>query len=343
MQFGIMMRGQFPRDEPMAPRFEEMLAQARLAERLGFDSITKGAHYSTYPLQDLQQVPFLCRIAAEAPSLRLNTGVLLLPLHKPLDVAEQLGTLDIMTNGKLIFGCGVGYRDIEFKAFGTSVGERGRRFEENLTAIKRLWTEETVTMKGSHFELDDAACSAKPVQQPTPPIWIGASADSAIRRAARMGTCWYVGPNDRLDAIAPQLDTYKRALDKAGKPFPTEFPFRRELFVARTREEAFRIAGPALSTKYRAYHSWGLGKSAGGEDELGQPLEELAKDRFILGSPEEVAEQLLRFNDRLGVNHVVMSLHWPGLDVARSMEAMQMLAEEVFPVVRKAAKRPIAA
>ena len=108
MQFGIMMRGQFPKGDDVAARFGEMLEQARLAEKWGYHSITKGAHYSTHPLQDLQQIPFLCRVAAEAPSLRLNTGVLLLPMHKPLDVAEQLGTLDIMTNGRLIFGCGVG-------------------------------------------------------------------------------------------------------------------------------------------------------------------------------------------------------------------------------------------
>lgn len=336
MQFGIMMRGQFPQGDAVADRFAEMLEQARMAERLGYDSITKGAHYSTHPLQDLQQIPFLCRVAAEAPSLRLNTGVLLLPLHKPLDVAEQIGTLDIMTNGKAIFGCGVGYRDVEFKAFGTSRTVRGKRFEENLSAIKRLWTEETVTMKGSHFELDAASCSAKPVQQPHPPIWIGGSADAAIKRAARMGTCWYAGPNDRLDAVADQVETYKRALDAEGKPFPDEFPFRREVFVARTREEAFRIAGEPIMNKYRAYHAWGLGKSRPGEtDELDQSFEDLMKDRFFIGSPDEVAEQIIKFNKRVGMNHVVMSMHWPGLEVSQSMETMQLIAEEVFPKVRQ--------
>ena len=69
MQFGIMMRGQFPQRDDVAARFAEMLEQARLAEKWGYHSITKGAHYSTHPLQDLQQVPFLCRVAAEAPSL----------------------------------------------------------------------------------------------------------------------------------------------------------------------------------------------------------------------------------------------------------------------------------
>jgi alkanesulfonate monooxygenase SsuD/methylene tetrahydromethanopterin reductase-like flavin-dependent oxidoreductase (luciferase family) len=313
-----------------------MLEQARRAEQYGYHSITKGAHYSAHPLQDLQQIPFLARVAAEAPSLRLNTGVLLLPLHKPLDVAEQLGTLDIMTNGKLIFGCGVGYRDVEFEAFGTSRKERGRRFEENLAAIKRLWTEETVTLKGSHFNLVGAGCAAKPVQKPYPPIWIGGSADAVIRRAARLGSCWYIGPNDRLDAVAEQVETYKRALDEAGKPFPEEFPFRREVFVAKTREEAYRAAKEPIMTKYRAYHAWGLGRSRpGAPDELGQPFEELLKDRFFIGSPDDVAEQIITFNKRVGMNHVVMSLHWPGLEVARSMEAMQMIAEEVFPRVRQ--------
>lgn len=337
MRFGIMMRGQFAPSEAIAERFQEMLAQARLAERLGYDSLCKGSHYSTAPLQDLQQIPFLARVAAEAPSLRLLTGVMLLPLHKPLDVAEQIGTLDIITAGKVIFGCGVGYRDVEFKAFGTSRTERGRRFEENLAAVLRLWQEETVSLKGSHFELDGACCSAKPVQRPHPPIWIGGSADAAIRRAARMGSCWYIGPNDRLQAIEAQLETYKRALDDAKRPFPNEFAFRREVFVAPTRDEAFRLAEGPIMTKYKAYFSWGLGRSRpGADDELDQSFAELARDRFFIGSPDDVAEQMLRFRQRLGVNHVVMSLHWPGLDIRHSMDAMQLLADEVFPKVREA-------
>jgi alkanesulfonate monooxygenase SsuD/methylene tetrahydromethanopterin reductase-like flavin-dependent oxidoreductase (luciferase family) len=336
MQFGMMMRGQFPPGDNVADHFQVMLRQARLAERLGYNSITKGAHYSAHPLQDLSQVPFLARVAAEAPSLRLNTGVLLLPLHKPLDVAEQLGTLDIMTNGKLIFGCGVGYRDVEFEAFGTTRQERGRRFEENLEAVKRLWTEDTVTLKGSHFNLVNAGCSAKPVQKPHPPIWIGGSADAVIRRAARLGSCWYIGPNDRLDAVAEQVETYKRALDEAGKPFPDEFPFRREVFVAPTRAEAYRLAKEPIMTKYRHYHAWGLGRSRPGEtDELGQPFEDLLKDRFFIGSPDDVAEQIIKFHKRVGMNHVVASMHWPGLEVERSMEAMELFAKEVFPRVRQ--------
>ena len=75
-----------------------------------------------------------------APSLRLIPGVVLLPLHKPLEVAEQIATLDVMSGGKVVFGCGIGYREVEFKAFGTTLKQAGPRFEECLEAVKRLWT-----------------------------------------------------------------------------------------------------------------------------------------------------------------------------------------------------------
>lgn len=89
-------------------------------------------------------------------------------------------------------------------------------------------------------------------------------------------------------------------------------------------------------TKYKAYHAWGLGRSRpDNQDELGQPFEELLKDRFFIGSPDDVAEQIIAFNKRVGMNHIVMSMHWPGLEVARSIETMQLLSEEVFPRVRQ--------
>ena len=185
IRFGIMARGQYLAGEDMQVRFGELVKQAKLAERLGYDCIAKSSHYSAHPMQEFQQIPLLARLSAETPDLRLCAGVVLLPLHKPLDVAEQFATLDLMTNGKVIFGTGIGYRDVEFKAFGTSRSEAAARFDENIEAIKRLWTEETVTMSGSHFELEDASCALKPIQEPHPPIWIGANADVAIRRAAR--------------------------------------------------------------------------------------------------------------------------------------------------------------
>src|SRR5215475_8079601 len=335
MRFGLMLRAQFPEGDDMTARFQELLEQARLADALGFDSITKGMHYSSPPWQSLQQLPFLCRIMAEAPHARINFGLVLLSLHKPLDVAEQIATADVLSGGKVIFGIALGYREVEFLAFGTTQKERVKRFEENLEAVRRLWTEDTVNMVGSHFTLLGASASPRPVQKPHPPIWIGANADPAIRRAARLGDCWYVNPHNRIDTIVRQVDVYRRALDECGKPFPAEFPARREVFVARSRAEAIRLCGPFLGAKYQAYHQWGQGQAMPADDnDLGADFDELIRDRFLLGSPDEVAGQMLALHRATGINHLIMSVQWPGMPQNLVLDQLHILAEEVFPRVR---------
>src|SRR5207244_8385236 len=111
---------------------------------------------------------------------------------------------------------------------------------ENLEAVRRLWTEDVVDMVGSHFTRLGASASPRPVQKPHPPIWIGANADPAIRRAARLGDCWYVNPHNRIDTIVRQVGVYRQALDACGKPLPEEFPARREVLVERYRDDAIR-------------------------------------------------------------------------------------------------------
>jgi alkanesulfonate monooxygenase SsuD/methylene tetrahydromethanopterin reductase-like flavin-dependent oxidoreductase (luciferase family) len=335
VQFGLMLRAQFPAGDDMQMRFAELVEQARLADRLGFASITKGMHYSAAPWRDLQQFPFLSRIMADAPNLRLNFGLVLLSLHKPIDIAEQIASVDVMSGGKVIFGIALGYRDVEYLAFGTTAKERVRRFEENLAAIKRLWTEDVVNLKGSHFTLDGASAATKPVQKPHPPIWIGANADPAIRRAARLGDCWYVNPHNRIDSIVRQVDVYRRALDEYGKPFPKEFPARREVFVARSRDEAIRLCAPHLGAKYQAYQQWGQDGVMPDGDRISSEFDELIQDRFLLGSPDEVAGQILKLHRETGINHLIMSCQWPGMSQSLALDELHMLAEEVFPRVRR--------
>jgi alkanesulfonate monooxygenase SsuD/methylene tetrahydromethanopterin reductase-like flavin-dependent oxidoreductase (luciferase family) len=244
--------------------------------------------------------------------------------------------MDVMSGGRVIFSAGLGYRDVEYMAFGTRAGERVRRFEENLVAIKRLWTEPSVDMVGSHFELKGASVSVRPVQQPHPPVWIAANADAAIRRAARLGDCWYVNPHNRIDTIVRQVGVYKQALDELGKPFPREFPARREVFVARSRDEAVRLCRPFLATKYDAYRAWGQERAMPEDDGLSEDFDELVRDRFLVGSPAEVAEQIVRLHDETGINHLIMSVQWPGMPQAMVLEVIETLARDVFPLVQRA-------
>jgi alkanesulfonate monooxygenase SsuD/methylene tetrahydromethanopterin reductase-like flavin-dependent oxidoreductase (luciferase family) len=124
---------------------------------------------------------------------------------------------------------------------------------------------------------------------------------------------------------------YKRALDEFGRPFPSEVPMRREVFVAKTRAEAIRLAQPYLEEKYKAYRAWGQDKVMPDGDDFDHAFDELLEDRFLLGSPGEVADQLNGLNHRLGVNHLVASIHWPGMPNSLALEQLHLLAEEVRP------------
>ncbi len=335
MKFGLEIRGQHKAGEDMRQRHADDLALAQRAGELGFDSVGKASHYSSSPYQMVQQIPFLAQVAVVAPTVRLLTGVTLLPLHKPLDLAEQLATLDVMCGGKLIFGAGLGYREVEFQAFGTTASDRVRRFEENLTAIRRLWTEDSVTMTGSHFTLDAASCSVKPAQVPVP-VWIGANADAGIRRAARIADSWFINPHNRIDEVDRQMVVYRRELDRCNKPFPKELPVTREMFVASSRAEAIRLAGPYLQEKYRAYNAWGQDKELPGGDAFDVAFEQLMEDRFLLGTAAEVTEQLARLCRRTGCNYIIVCAHLPGMPNSMALEQMEILANEVFPALQQA-------
>ena len=250
MKFGLFLGTEYPARRSMAARVESLVQQVRAARDLGFDCALAGQHYLSYPVQILQPTPLLGRLAAEAGDMRLGTGIVLLPLQHPVDMAEQIATLDQITGGRFIFGVGLGYEDEEFSAFGLRVSDRVGRFEESLEIIKRLWTEDEVRFEGKHFALH-ARPSAWPVQKPHPPVWIAANGHGPVRRAARLGDVWFGNPHARYSTLAEQMDIYEAALAEYGTPRPEEIVVSREVFVAESREEALRVARPALHERYR--------------------------------------------------------------------------------------------
>lgn len=305
MRFGLLLNTQFPPGEPAVPRLGDLLDQVRAARDNGFDSVWVGQHYLASPFQMLQPLPVLGRLAAEAGPMRIGTNIFLLPIHTPVYVAEQVATLDVLAEGRFVFGCGLGYRPEEFDAFGVPMPLRVSRFLEVLAVARRLWTEDEVTHQGRHFTLRRAVLTLKPVQRPHPPVWIAASGDPAVERAARHGDAWLINPHASLPTLERQMALYRRALDEAGKPFPAEAPILKECRIAATRQAALGEAQPYLEPKYRAYADWGLDKPMPREESLAVPFEDLARDRFIVGAAGDVREDIQRHAERLGVNHFI--------------------------------------
>jgi alkanesulfonate monooxygenase SsuD/methylene tetrahydromethanopterin reductase-like flavin-dependent oxidoreductase (luciferase family) len=334
MKFGLIIAKQHPPGTSMVERFREHVDQVRAARDAGFDLVVMGQHYLSTPFQELQTLPALARLAAEAGRMRVGATVLLLPLLNPVDVAEQVATLDVITEGRFIFGAGLGYREEEYEAFGIHGKERVPRFLESLEVIKRLWTEDEVTHHGRFHRLTRARLVMKPVQKPHPPVWFAANNDAAVERAARLADAWVVNPHAKLDVLERQIGVYRRALAAAGKPFPAELPVIKELYVAPDRRAALRECRPFLEAKYKAYGAWGQDKALPPGDHFDAAFEELLKDRFIIGDPDDCVRELRRHVAALGATCFIFRIQWPGMEQAKVLRTIALLAERVMPAVR---------
>jgi alkanesulfonate monooxygenase SsuD/methylene tetrahydromethanopterin reductase-like flavin-dependent oxidoreductase (luciferase family) len=335
MKFGLIISKQHLPGVSIVDRFREHIEQVRAAREAGFDLILMGQHFLSTPFQELQTLPSLARLAAEAGTMRLGATVLLLPLLNPVDVAEQVATMDVICEGRFIFGVGLGYRDQEYEAFGVRREERVARFVEGLQVITRLWSEEEVTHHGRFFHLTKARMLLKPVQIPHPPIWFAANNDGAVERSGRMADAWVINPHAKLSILEHQMALYRKALQEAGKPFPAELPMIKELYVAPDRTTAIQECRPFLEAKYQAYASWGQDKALPPEDRFDLTFEELVQDRFIIGDPDDCVRELRRYIDALGVNCFIFRIQWPGMAQAPVLRTIKLLAERVMPKLRE--------
>jgi alkanesulfonate monooxygenase SsuD/methylene tetrahydromethanopterin reductase-like flavin-dependent oxidoreductase (luciferase family) len=336
VRFGLFLSCQHPIGSDMVLRLDEHLKQTHLAGEAGFDAVFYGEHFLMPPFQMLHEATFLARVAAEAGPMHVGTGILLLALHNPVEVADMIATLDVITKGRFIFGVGLGYRDVEFDAFNVPRKEAARRFEERLMIIKRLWSdEEKIDYEGLGFKLTQATCTLKPVQKPHPPIWIAANNDGAVKRAARMGDAWYINPHAKMSVIEEQWRLYKATLQEVGKPLPATLPLMKELYVDETQARAEATARPYLENKYKAYVQWGQDKALPKTDALDLPFDELVEDRFVVGDPDYVIRSLENYVQKLGVNFLCFRLQWPGMEHDAAVRGIRLLGQHVIPYFKR--------
>lgn len=340
MQLGLLLTST---DSDSSQRqFERHLRMVALAEESGFETIVASHHFLSYPYAYFQPIPLLCRLAAET-SLRLATGVLLLPMLNPVEVAESFATLDAVSGGRANFGVGIGYRPDEFRNLGVSHGHRGNRFEESLRLILQLWSStESVDFDGEYYSLRDARMTMQPVQQP-PPIWVAGMADRAVQRAGRFGASWYVNPNASLDTLTRQMSLYREALGNAGHRPPPVLPIRREAFVTPdgTGEAARTRAAALVAERYRVYGQWNIRsalppseRAAHESARMGDGLP--GEGRFVVGDPTECARTLARIEAAVGMpTQVIVRVQWPGVSEDEIDTTIRLLGTEVLPLVNE--------
>ena len=204
MKVGLFLTNQQFLDTDMIAALDDQIAMVHHARDFGWDTLLSGQHYlNEGNNQQLQLVPFLARLIPEAGDMNIALGILLLNLHNPVYTAETVASLDIISRGKLIFGVGLGYRDVEFDAFAVPKGKRVARFEEYLELVQKLWTEDSVTHSSETCTLNNIRMNVRPVQKPRPPIWLAANNDKAIKRAASCVLYTSPSPRDRQKSRMP--------------------------------------------------------------------------------------------------------------------------------------------
>ncbi len=342
MKLGLNLSNQYLLGESMARRIDEVVEQVDLMRELGYDLFTVGQHHLAAPFQQPDSVALVARLAANAGQMRIGIAVLLLPLHNPVDIAEQVATLDAISHGRMIFGVGLGYRPEECHAYGITMQERVPRFLESLEVIKLLWSRDEVAFQGRFYSIPSVQSTIRTVQQPHPPIWMAANQAVAVRRCGALGHTWVMNPHVTFDVLKEQFGLYREALQANGHAMPGDLPLLREAWIAETRQRAWEEAAPYLARKYAVYSDWGQDRAVPVGQTFDHPLEDLARDRFIIGTPEDLVRDARRYADDLGVTTLLLRVQWPGMPREQVLEQIRLIGEAVVPRLRSVQARTTA-
>jgi probable F420-dependent oxidoreductase len=318
--------------------YQEFLEEVLLGEELGFDSVWLEEHHGVKNHYWPSPLVGLAGIATRTERLVFGTDIIVLPFYHPVRVAEDGAMLDIMSGGRFVLGAAIGYKPDEFALYQVPLEKRGARFEEALQLIKLLWTQEEVNFEGAYYQVQGLKIEPRPVSQPHPPLWLGGWGDLSLRRAATLGNAWIPGPTANLAKLLDAQHMYHETLWAAGvDPASKPTPLTREVVIAETDARAREIAEKHLLINYRDEYGGGTWKHPliGSEDAA--PVDQfdaISRDRFLVGGPDTVIEQLQGFVKAFGVDHLICRLFFPGVPHEFIMNELRLLASEVMPAFR---------
>jgi alkanesulfonate monooxygenase SsuD/methylene tetrahydromethanopterin reductase-like flavin-dependent oxidoreductase (luciferase family) len=331
VQVGLLL-SDVPASVSPSQQFRDVLRIVEAAQANDFTYIAIGQHFLYGDLRWLQPVPLLARLAAEVePHIRLVTQIMIAPLYHPVLLAEEIATLDVVTEGRLVFGVGLGYRPEEFGYLDVPFRERAARLEESLLLMQQLWTEDEVDFHGRFWTLEGVKPHLKPVQKPHPPIWIDAHSLAGARRAGRFADGYACPPETPFDEVLERYAAVKEGFEARGKTFGPQ-PLRRNVLVADTREQAVIEYARVAQGRYITYAQRGLDVMAG--TDLEQDFAAAVAGHAVIGTPDDVTKQLTDLVTTLPVDPLLVRPQWPTMDADETIAAIKRLGTQVVPAIR---------
>lgn len=324
MEFGIYLNQYI--DERTTFTFDDLIAQGKELERLGYDTAAVGERHF-YEDGFLDVFSCLTTLAGHLDDIDLMANIVILPIYHPVHVAERITAIDHLMAGRTRWGVSLGYRESELVNFGVPMDARVPRFLESIGVLKRLLAGERFDHEGAHFRFTDGFVSPPPVQNPRPPLLGGGSADTAIKRAANRCdgfTAAVTEPNQLEEDIQLYYDT----LEAVGKdPDDGHVTIMVDGYVGETTDAAHEALDPYLLDLTAKYIQWGNPEFEGFPD-----FDDIA-DQTMIGTAEEVAELVATYEE-IGVDHLIFRTQFPGMDNEPSLRSVRRFAEEVMPEFR---------
>ena len=332
MRFGLLYDFRNPKqwEQPAPQLYAELLDQIAFADQLGFDSVWITEHHFVEDGYTPSVLTIAAAIAARTRSIRIGTWVLLLPLHNALRVAEDAATVDILSNGRLDLGLGLGYRLEEFAAFGVDRRQRGRLMDEGIELIRRAWTEDRVTFPGRFYNVQDLNVTPKPVQRPHPPLWLAARGEVPARRAARnrAGLLYLRDP--------ATYQAYATALRAEGVD-PSTMPVLgyRNCVVSDDPDRTWAEIREHVDYAATLYGRW-YGEAAdlpGDADRIagGTVPIDARRPSYLIGTPDEIVAGIETMRRVVPLTHLIISAVPVGMRPADTTPWLERFAAEVIP------------
>jgi probable F420-dependent oxidoreductase len=334
--FGLLSAQLRPGETDWTRAYDDTIALAVEAERLGFDAVWTTEHHFV----DDGYMPSLlvvsAAIAQATSRIGIGTGVILAPLHHPLRLAEDAATVQLLSHGRLTLGLGLGWSETEFAGLGADPRRRGAAMEEILQILPAAWSGEPFTHAGRVYDLP--TLGVRPTPPSKIPVLVGGGAEVAVRRAARLADGIFA--NVPVDEFVKQVGWVLDECDRIGRdPATLRFVHYSILLPGASREAAmarYRDALWAMQWKYSDMEaSASRALPAAVPPPLARSDDELTRGRATYaGPPEQLVEALLDIRRRAGVPvELAARSHLPLLEPGAQLDLMAQLAEGVLPHV----------
>lgn len=341
MDFGTFLLLQ----SPSARKPEEIFARgtelAQAADKLGFDSVWCAEHhFSTYGYLS-RPLMLATHLASKTERIRVGSAVVVLPLHHPLIVAEEIATADLLSGGRLDIGLGRGYQTYEFERLGLSLNDSRARFEEGVDILLKAFAGTPFSHEGKHYRFDETSVFPIPVQKPHPPIWVVGQSEESVVATARRGFNLVSGG---FGVPVERLRDFRRGLDAMDIPPAVRAKIRvstqRPVYVTRDESELPAVVEQARwNMRVTLSLRKGLERIEKGHA-MAVPFEnepttqELLDRYFIMGTPKTCIAKLKELHDAMRIDHFNANFWFGDLAHDKVLHSMKLFAEEVMPAFR---------